>query len=342
MDPGRQHSHLLTGTALDTTIRECFGETEPVLAALQGERINSSLVEIIQKRTEALQHLDDEMGSGDLLNTVSADVKLVANLLRNASYSEEIGQLLFRASAELCHLAGWLAFDSNRHAAAQSYWLAGLRAAHTAGNRALGVVSLARLCDQATWVGLPQDALQLAQAAQSRSKGVLSDRDGALLALFSAQAHARTGDLQSHAKALNQATELFDRGKTKVEGHAYWLDEAHVSCLVGRSFLVAGDPEQALRHLNLGLESYEGYPRDRAEYCSWLAVAYVRQRDAEQACATGDQAISLLSDQVSSLRTMSYLRDLRRELKPYQQEPCVREFTEQARELLGTGNTQES
>jgi hypothetical protein len=88
--------------------------------------------------TEARRRLDDALGGGSLLPGVREDLRLVVALLRNSSYTEEVGRRLYAVAAEFGRLAGWLAFESNQHALAKRYFMAALRAAHISGDRAVG------------------------------------------------------------------------------------------------------------------------------------------------------------------------------------------------------------
>ena len=54
-------------------------------------------------------------------------------------------------------------------------------------------------------------------------------------------------------------------------------------------------------------------------------VGVSSQREIEQACRTGTQAVTLLSG-LRSDRGAEYLEDFRRRLTPFSAEPSVREF----------------
>ncbi|MFI5717803.1 hypothetical protein [Nocardia sp. NPDC051750] len=69
-------------------------------------------------------------------------------------------------TAELTKLAGWAAYDLAEHGLAQRYLIQALRMARAAGDAALGAEILAAMSHQATYVGRPGDAVDLARAAQ--------------------------------------------------------------------------------------------------------------------------------------------------------------------------------
>jgi tetratricopeptide (TPR) repeat protein/transcriptional regulator with XRE-family HTH domain len=325
---------VLTGPTLATPILAWLCDPAPFTAALNGHQVTMPMVEDIKQRTAILRRLDDAMGSGSLRNAVNGDLQLVVDLLKNARYTDTVGQSLFSAAGELFGFAGWLSFDSGLHAAAQHYYLAGLRAAHTAGDRALGAMILNWMNLQAVRLGNPTDAIQLSQAAQTSTKDAISPKDAALVAMRLASAYAQAGDQKAQATALNQAFDLFNRRDTHGRSYVYWLNEAHLLCTAGRwCFLPAGQYSQAIKHLRQGLGLLDkAFTRDRAECLSALAIAHVRQNEVEQACATGTQALTLAAQVNSPYYVTDCLHILRRELEPYSAESCVRDFNEQARE----------
>ena len=71
--------------------------------------------------------------------------------------------------------------------------------------------------------------------------------------------------------------------------------------------------------------SRTGRARRRAIGLVLLAGAQVQQREIEQACHTGTQAVELLSG-LRSDRGAEYLEDFQLRLEPYRDEPVVREF----------------
>jgi len=332
----RRDFTALTGSALTAPVLSWMCNPEPFTAAFDGGRIGTSIIKAVEQRIEAISRIDDEAGGGAVLDAISTDLQMVARLVKNASYTETVGRQLYAAMAGLAERAGWVFFDSNRHAAAQSYWLAGLRAAHITGDRARGGYVLGWMSYQAACVGDPKDAISFIQAAETGSKGAITPAVSAVLAALSARSYAQIRDKQAYSAAVNRAFTLLDRSQQGEEpSWAYWITEATLNDLAGNCFLAAGDFYQAVRHLDRGLGLLdESFVRDQAEHLTSLAVAYLRQREVEQACTTGVQALNLLVDQVNSPRIISSLRGFQRELAPYRAQPCVRDFTEQARQVL--------
>lgn len=107
-----------------------------------GQQVSPGLVDELERLVAVRRHMDDDHGGGALVGMLHADLRFVTEMLKHGSYKEEIGRRLYAAAAELSRLAGWAAFDSGRHAAAQQYYFAGIRAAAALGDRATTVVRL--------------------------------------------------------------------------------------------------------------------------------------------------------------------------------------------------------
>jgi hypothetical protein len=106
-----------------------------VAASLLGDRVTDPVVDDLARRATALRRVDDAMGGGALLPSVREDLRLVTAMLKNASYTEEVGQRLYALADGLGQLAGWLAYDSGQPALAQRYHISALECAHVSGDR---------------------------------------------------------------------------------------------------------------------------------------------------------------------------------------------------------------
>src|SRR5205823_13684799 len=61
---------------------------------------------------QTLRRLDNQFGGGYAYSmTVRHLEDVVVPLLRDASYTEDLGRQLYAAAAALAHLAGWMAYD---------------------------------------------------------------------------------------------------------------------------------------------------------------------------------------------------------------------------------------
>ena len=98
-----------------------------------GRRIGASTVEHVEQRVHHLRLLDDHIGGKETFTLATTEVAATADLLRLATYTENVGRRLLVALGELCQIAGWVASDAGLHNDAERLYLAGVQAAHAGG-----------------------------------------------------------------------------------------------------------------------------------------------------------------------------------------------------------------
>jgi hypothetical protein len=281
--------------------------------------------------------MDDERGGGALSGMLHADLRFVSDLLRHGSYRDDIGRRLHAAAAELARLAGWSAFDSGRHAAAQQYYLAALRSAAAVGDRSLGVNIVSLMGIQAYYTGRLKDATQLMDvattAARSKSPAIVQ----AMAWARTGCAHANVGEPVIARKSLTKANRLLGRAvHGDAPGWSYWVDETRITAHLGCVLFDLGDYQGAGRELTTAVRSYgDAFPRDRATWLGRVATAQLRTGKLDEGCGSGRQAVDLLAGQVDSARGLGFLGTFRRELSEYQTDPVARDFIEYAESRLG-------
>lgn len=235
-------------------------------------------------------------------------------------------------------LAGWLSFDGGAHPQAQRYWVAGLHAAHAAGDRALGANILGFMSVQARDLGQIRESATLAETAQAGYPGA-TPRVAAILDLRSAQAHALDGSVTECRRALDSAFDRLGDGPSSSgePGWCYWLDEAHAHSMAGFSYLRLKDWSRARQHLRSALR-LEGasYVREGVQSQIFLATTYLRQDhpEVDHAVSLASRAAQTLREDVDSRRCVDLMGRLIGEFAPYRRRPAVRELTEQAAELF--------
>jgi hypothetical protein len=176
--------HLAGGALTEPALEWLIARPATDLDGFAGRRVPATHVDAIEEMTAQLRRMDDRFGGGTVLDLVRAQVRHVLDLLRNNAYSASIGIRLHACAAELLRLAGFLSFDAGRQGEAQRFWLAALRAAHAAGDRAIGANILGFLSCQAKDIDLLQEAIKLAEAARQGYPGG-SPRVSAILHLRS-------------------------------------------------------------------------------------------------------------------------------------------------------------
>src|SRR5262249_51215113 len=120
----RRHFLSATGLTLTGVAHQWLFEPERVAASVLGKRADLAMVGQLQRVADARRRMDDAIGGGTLLPSVREDLRLVVALLRNASYTDEVGKHLYGVAAEFARLAGWLACDCDAPALAQRYFAA--------------------------------------------------------------------------------------------------------------------------------------------------------------------------------------------------------------------------
>ena len=323
----------LTGPALTAPAHQWLvHEPGPLISGLSGGRISSHLVTRISAVVGSLRRMDDVGGGGSVLLTAEQLFAHVAGLLDRASYDEPTGRALHVVLAELGQLCGWSAYDSEEHGLAQRYYIAGLRAAHTADDRPFGAHILATMARQAASLGQPAEAVTFIETALA---GVRGQATPALLAeLYDRQAHAFAAlrDTTACTAAIFQARAQAEQLKPDDDPPwLYWLDPAAITANAGTHLLELGQAEQAVALLDEGSAQFSAsLIRDRQIYLARQAEARTlpgKQRDLEAAAGLGMESLDL-AEGLDSTRGLGRLRYLSCRLQPYGKVPAVRAFLE--------------
>jgi hypothetical protein len=88
----------------------------PAAAAETPRHIVKADVLRIEDAIRELHAADDKYGGDQLCDLAIGKFHQVRRLLRDASYSDAVGQQLRSASGQMAEHAGWLLFDASRHA----------------------------------------------------------------------------------------------------------------------------------------------------------------------------------------------------------------------------------
>ncbi len=337
-DPMDRRSFLtVMGAAMSAPAHQwLLADPVPHLTRLgKSRRVNLSAVDELDLMNASLRRLDDGGGGDTVLLMVRTHLRQVVQLIDHSSYTDTVGRRLFSNAGELLRLAGWLAFDGGQHARAQRYWLAALRAAHTAGDRALAANTLGFMSCQAKDIKQPHEAVTLAESARAGYRGA-SPRVSAILALRAAEAYATSGSTDRCRRAIDDAFTSLDSPTTTAPDWSYWLNPGHAHGQAGFCYLKLGDHSAARRHFRQALRLQDpNAAREGALRYTLLATTYVRQTDPDldQALALADHAVSILTDDVSSSRCVGHLDTLLRDLTPHNRRPAVRQLAEQVQTL---------
>jgi hypothetical protein len=298
-------------------------------------RVGRADIEAIRDLTLSYRELDNRLGGGSLRPVILSYLDdHVSHLLTSGGYREETGRQLAAACGELSQLAGWVAYDCGEHGVAQRYLTQALAYARHAGDHALGAEILAAQAHQALYLARTGEAIDLARAAQA---GALKHGSPTLLTeclVMEAHGHAARNDARACGTALAAAERTFDR--TAQEDSPGWLayfDEAYLAARMAQCFRDLGEADHAARYARRSLDMDGRYVRGRAFNLALLATACAAQDEPERACAVGRQALDL-TVRLTSARSVGYVRDLVRRLRPRAEVPTVRDFTTEVAERL--------
>ncbi|MCG6497015.1 tetratricopeptide repeat protein [Kitasatospora sp. A2-31] len=272
-------------------------DPEPVVAALTGGRIDTQLVADLEDGLPRLRRLEARLGGPRARHLLGAELDTVTGILKEASYSDRVGQRLLRLGAELARLAGWSSFDAGLHAAAQRYWASGLRSAHSAGDRALGANIIKSLSLQCYDHGLFADSRALAAAAVDGA-GEVTPRTRAMLLLRQARAAAACGDRAECDRLLAAAETQMGRANVGDDDPAWtsYFDAAEFHAQTATCHADLGRPRLAQRHYVTALDLMPAAKhRDLATYTIQTARTHTALGDADHAVHLLETAVPMIT-----------------------------------------------
>lgn len=261
-------------------------DTPGVVHSATGRRVGQSLAVELEQRVIDLRRLDDSISGTNLFPVVNKEFGDAQAVVRDCSYSEDIGRRLLVVVAELAQLAGWVASDAGRYSEAQRIYLDGHDAATTAGDNTLAAQLLSTLSYQIASVGHAADAVLLARSAiKGASNATPAGR--ALLLERVAWASARARDRDGTRRALDAVDDSYDARTPDIPEPdiVYWLDRDEINVMAGRCFVELGDGASAQPLLTRAIDKYDpDHVREIGLYQTWLAEAFLRsaQFDAAQ------------------------------------------------------------
>ncbi|GGQ92783.1 transcriptional repressor NsdA [Kitasatospora griseola] len=189
------------------------GEPTPILAAANGGeqfsgRLSEPEMQLLEQTTEMFRKWDAQNGGGLRRKAVVGQLHEVTDLLQE-TYPETTTKRLFRLTAELAHLAGFMSYDVGMHPSAQKYYVLALHAAKEAGDRPFGAHVLTDMCRQMIHLNRGEDALELIHLAQYGSRDTASSRQQSLLYAMEARAYATIGEVNRCARAIRLSEDTF-------------------------------------------------------------------------------------------------------------------------------------
>ncbi|MQS14918.1 sporulation protein [Streptomyces kaniharaensis] len=338
-----QRRHFLTTggfavSAYATPVTRWLAVPSTAPTAHRGTRhVGQSDVEELWAAAEDARLQDSRFGGGHWKSSsVSQCLTHQAAPLLNGTYTEAVGRELFSATAELSRVVGWSAFDVGQHHAAQRYFIQALAMARAGGDVQAGSYILATMALQTCLGGYPDQAVDMAQGASERGKGVAAPRVLAFAKLAEARAHGRLGDAAAASSALRQSETLLETiqpGGNDPDWLAYFTHE-RISADATEIYRDLRNPRAAFVWNQQADAMPAGrYTRAVGIRYAVLGTAHLQQRDLDQGLAMGHQAVKVLG-RVRSSRACGYISDFVGALGEWKAEPRVADFIHHARSEL--------
>jgi tetratricopeptide (TPR) repeat protein/transcriptional regulator with XRE-family HTH domain len=296
-----------------------------------GRRVTAPVTAALHARLDALRHLDDQLGSGQLRPLATSELRLITCLLTGHAHDEATERSLYAAASEASRICGWLAYDSAQHDSARRHYLTAIRAADSSGDPLAGAHAFSYAAIQAYSTGRPRDAVMMLDAARQRTRRQATPRMDAMLHARQARAYSKTpGERSSCIRAINAAFDAHAQGaRDNDPAYLYWVTEPELLGIAGSSALDLGDPAQAIDYFGqaLAISQYDndGYPRAASIYYARVADAHLALGQVEDACTAAHSALRCLGG-VESARGTSTLSDCRAKLSAYKHIPAVSDF----------------
>jgi hypothetical protein len=184
----------------------------PASGKSPGRRLSEPELDLLETTTVMFREWDAQCGGGLRRKAVVGQLHEVTDLLQE-THPPEIAQRLFRTTAELAHLAGWMSYDVGMQPSAQKYFVLALHAAKEAGDRPLGALILADMSRQMIHLGRPEDALELIHLAQYGSRDSASATTQAMLYAMEARSYANMGQVSKCHRAVRMAEDSYSESR---------------------------------------------------------------------------------------------------------------------------------
>jgi hypothetical protein len=297
--------------------------------------VTSAMVDTVAATTAGLRNLGDgEGGNDDNLIFVHHHLTWVAKLLRQARFSKEVvADRLLSEWAQIAQLAAWMANDAGHHGLSQRYFISGLRAAHTAGDRSVAAYLLACMSQTAVHRGrlgdgidlgrAARDAVELANAAHEAAKSTPAVVRAVAASAF-AQAQAAVGNARGFHSCADEARVLLDTPGAMDHLPAYlaWFWPANLeSCLAQGALTLAAVTSRDCRGLLNSADALlgraatnpHGTPRNAVFHAALLSRAHLAAGNLDRTVPTAQLALRR-SPTVRSRRCALVLRRLEEDL----------------------------
>jgi hypothetical protein len=310
------------------------------------EGVSETELELLETTTALFRRWDSQCGGGLRRKAVVGQLHEVTDLLQGTRHPAPVTRRLYRITADLAALAGWMSYDIGLQPTAQKYFVLALHAAREAADRPLGAFVLSSMSRQMMHLGRPEDALELIHLAQYGSRGTATATTQAMLHALEARAHANLGNVTRCHRAVKTAEDTFaDAARAEDPVWMAFFTEAELAAekahsyrdlayVAGRSPTYAGLAEEPMaRAVELSALDTVHQRAYALNLVGMASVHLLRQRPEEAAALTTravEAARSVRSERVNT----RIRKTARAALREFGDVPEVAELTEVLAERL--------
>ncbi|MGW4944505.1 hypothetical protein ACWEOZ_23270 [Actinoplanes sp. NPDC004185] len=288
--------------------------------------------ELLDSLRAGLRHhytSDNLLGPRALLPVITAHADSIERLAQHAG-GKMLDDLL-TVGAGYAEFAGWLSQDSGDPAGAVAWYRRALEWAEAGQDERMAAFVMTRRAVQA--IGSRNGALAARLARVSlRSDSPETARVRTIAAQTEAVGHAVHREASEADRALGIAESLLADGGAGVTEDGdpstgrYCDMGLYLSISRAKVHLELGRANEAVSAFTTVLETLPpSYHRDRGQYLSRLAQAYVLAKEPDVACSHAEESLAIAVATGSS-RTIDDLRHLSGQLRPWASRPAVAHF----------------
>ncbi|MEC3920277.1 hypothetical protein [Nocardia sp. CDC160] len=283
------------------------------------EHLGSSDVSRLLAGVDALEREDQRSGGAGLVDFAVEQLARHKHRLDTGDYTAATGTAYASATGQLAVLAGWLAYDADRHPLARRCYADAMEKgtesgdddliAHTCLYAANQSIALSRI-----GAGSPHRALTLTARARDLMAGRPPGRIHALIAVREAQARGVLEDRAGFGRALAMAWREMDQAAAfePLEQTPQWLrfvTHAEIAGHEARGYADIGELTRAVELYGAAAEQQAG-TRNATNLRAWSATTRAQIGDLTGALEEATPVLTSLA-KVSSTRTLRVLEPLR-------------------------------
>jgi transcriptional regulator with XRE-family HTH domain len=285
-----------------------------------------------------LQHLDEQYEElpSTLLLAEAGQIHGQAVLLRRNATSDRVRRDLWALEAESATLMGLLVWDASQrrdHYVAVQYFDQAMHAAVQIRGAVLAAHAQLRQCYVALY-STHSPGAGLALAIQASKVGSRSPTIAGLAMLHAGEAYAMLGDERRCAESLDAANAHFaEIGPDDPAAQLYGPSQP--GRMAGSCWLRLGKPGKAESVLDETNRMLGEHKKSTTIVLGNLALASIRQRSIDAATGRLHEALDVL-EHTRGGGGLNVVFAAARELRPWQDEPAVRDVDERLMALLAT------